>query len=58
MTCGRCGAMACETCWYCHAGLCGECWETVGHCGHPEAEETNELGRNAKPGDVLEQVLE
>ncbi len=30
-----------ELCWYCHGSLCADCWESVGHCGHPEAEAEN-----------------
>jgi len=48
--CGRCKkeipANEAETCWYCHADLCFECWDEVGHCGHPEAEEINDMGRS------------
>jgi len=48
--CGRCKKEIpvdeAETCWYCHADLCFECWDEVGHCGHPEAEAINDMGRS------------
>lgn len=49
--CGRCqkeieGSHAkAEVCWYCHAYLCYPCWDEFGHCGHPEADETNRRAR-------------
>lgn len=47
--CGRCGRKInyedAEVCWWCQHSLCIECWETVGHCGHPEAEAVNQAAR-------------
>ena len=47
--CGRCAdhlpGDEWEFCWYCAGRLCKTCWESVGHCGHPEAEKANEESR-------------
>ena len=41
--CGRCGSgNASEACWYCDGALCLTCWIDFGHCGHPEADQTNQ----------------
>ena len=45
--CGRCEKEVdmdkAEYCWYCIHELCVDCWDKYGHCGHPEADELNEL---------------
>lgn len=48
-TCSRCTSPVVDpqACWWCHGDLCAPCWEEHGHCGHPEAEALNELGRAA-----------
>jgi hypothetical protein len=47
--CGRCGKVVeadkAEACWWCQADLCFNCWETIGHCGHDEAEVWNDAAR-------------
>ncbi len=47
--CGRCGKPVTpdtsESCWFCLGDLCVECWDRFGHCGHPGADETNDLIR-------------
>lgn len=49
MNCGRCEvAVSDETaewCWWCVGPLCSQCWETVGHCGHPEADTVNRASK-------------
>jgi hypothetical protein len=47
MACGRCGVEVSDPdlCWWCEAALCSTCWETVGHCGHEEAERANTASR-------------
>lgn len=45
MKCNRCAKPLIpgheENCWYCGGALCFQCWETVGHCGHRQAEKIN-----------------
>lgn len=47
LPCGRCGqpvlADEADVCWYCYSALCHECWDTVGHCGHEEADRINAI---------------
>lgn len=38
-----------ELCWRCHGPLCYACWDGHGHCGHPGAEEANDLARERTP---------
>jgi hypothetical protein len=43
--CGRCSLnVGASTfyCWWCGAPLCSPCGDGLGHCGHPEAEESVE----------------
>jgi hypothetical protein len=47
--CGRCSISLSEkeseTCWWCTGELCYSCWDEYGHCGHEEADRSNELGK-------------
>lgn len=47
--CGRCQRRIVdgkeEACWFCCSDLCYECWDSVGHCGHEQAEAMNRASR-------------